>query len=154
MARDKAKPVTDHVQELISRLRIIVIVLVLTTVIAFPYSGQFLNFLQKNLLPSEWKLIVTSPVEAVTVELLISFIIGVIVSFPIILYQIVKFVGPALMPKERSFVSCFILGFLGLFVFGMLFAYYLLLPMTYRILVYLAQPTGASALISLENFVS
>ena len=154
MARDKAKPVVDHVQELISRLRIIILLLTVTSVVAFPYSPQVLNFLQSNLLPKEWKLIVTDPTEAVVAELLISFIIGLIISFPIILYEIIKFVGPALMLEERKFATYFILGFFGLFVFGVLFAYCLLLPVTYGILAYLTQPTGASALMSLENFVS
>jgi sec-independent protein translocase protein TatC len=47
---------------------------------------------------------------------------------PVILYEIYAYIDPALYPKERRFVRFMGLPVIGLFVLGMAFCYFILLP--------------------------
>jgi sec-independent protein translocase protein TatC len=147
----KAK-VIDHFQELVFRLKIIVVILAIATLIVLPFSPNLLKVMQNELLPKEWKVIVVNPIEAVNVELLISFTGGFLISFPVIIYEIYKFLKPALFSHEKKLSLYFIFGFLGLFAVGTLFAYFLLVPLTFKILFFFVTSTGATPLMSLENF--
>lgn len=147
----KAK-LLDHAQELIFRLRIIVVSVAIATLIVLPFSPNLLKMLQTNLLPKDWKVVVIDPIEAVNVELLISFIGGLLITFPITLYEIYRFIKPAFFRREKRLALYFIFGFLGLFSIGAVFAYFLLLPITLKILFFLITPTGATPLMTLENF--
>ncbi len=55
---------------------------------------------------------------------------GFIIGFPYILYEIWKFISPALYKKEKKSAVWFILSASILFFLGVLFGYYLILPLS------------------------
>jgi sec-independent protein translocase protein TatC len=55
---------------------------------------------------------------------------GFILGFPYILWEVWKFISPALYPKERKSAKVFISISSILFFLGVLFGYYLIVPMT------------------------
>ena len=57
-----------------------------------------------------------------------SLLIGVILGIPYILWEIWRFIKPALLEKERHAASGFVLYSSLLFVIGILFGYYILVP--------------------------
>jgi sec-independent protein translocase protein TatC len=57
-----------------------------------------------------------------------SFMIGIILGIPYILWEIWKFIKPALLEKERKAASGFVFYASTLFVVGILFGYYILVP--------------------------
>jgi len=54
---------------------------------------------------------------------------------PVILYEIYAYVDPALLPKERRFIRFMGLPVIGLFIAGMLFCYFVLLPNAIKFLI-------------------
>lgn len=64
----------------------------------------------------------------------IAFMAGLIFAFPYILWEIWRFVKPALLDKERSNLGGVILIATGLFYFGALFGYFLLAPFSINFL--------------------
>jgi len=58
----------------------------------------------------------------------VSFIAGFIVAFPYIIYEIWKFISPALKDHERRFSRGVILVTSLLFLTGVLFGYYVIIP--------------------------
>ena len=64
----------------------------------------------------------------------IAFVVGIIVAFPYLVYQLWKFVRPALSPKEirKTRFSMFWVSFL--FFLGLGFAYFFLTPLTLNFL--------------------
>jgi len=63
-----------------------------------------------------------------------SFILAIVVVFPYLLFEIWKFVSPALYEKEKTSISLsFILGAV-LFYIGILMGYFLIFPITLRFL--------------------
>ena len=57
------------------------------------------DILKENLLPQGVTPIVTRPATAVFLQIQISLLLAIIVGFPIILYQVLRFFMPALLPK-------------------------------------------------------
>lgn len=57
-----------------------------------------------------------------------SVIIGIILSIPYILWEIWRFIKPALLAKERKAASGFVFYASALFVIGILFGYYIIAP--------------------------
>lgn len=63
-----------------------------------------------------------------------SITAGLILVFPYILYQVWKFISPALYEKERKLAVWFILGTSLLFFLGILFGYFLIVPLSINFL--------------------
>ncbi len=59
-----------------------------------------------------------------------SITVGFIVSFPFLLWEIWKFISPALYDNEKKYASAFIIISSLLFFIGVLFGYYLIAPLS------------------------
>lgn len=70
------------------------------------------------------------PTETFMLSMKLAFFAGIVLSFPLLLMFILQFVLPGLHEKERKVLwPAMIIGF-GLFLMGVLFAYFLVLPRT------------------------
>jgi sec-independent protein translocase protein TatC len=58
----------------------------------------------------------------------VSLLLGVALAMPVIMYQVLAFVGPGLTKTERRWLYPLVLGCSAMFVAGMAFAYYIELP--------------------------
>ncbi len=65
----------------------------------------------------------------------IAFLCGLILAFPFILWELWKFVRPALKDKELGPVKIFVVIAFILFLIGIFFGYFLLFPMSYNFLI-------------------
>lgn len=74
------------------------------------------------------QLFVTDPIELFTVRLQVSAYIGIAFAMPVILWQLWRFVTPALYPHEKRYAIPFVASSLLLFVFGAALAYWSLTP--------------------------
>ena len=67
-------------------------------------------------------------------HLLVSFVGGIIISFPYILYEFWSFVSPALYKNEKKIsIVIFVIAFF-LFIVGVLFGYYVIIPFSINFL--------------------
>src|SRR5713101_4988996 len=136
--RDKELSLVQHLGELRSRLVVSAIALVVTTAIAFFFGTQLIRIL---LIPVDCTFIPTyschqppttlvsfSPTESFTTYFRVALFAGIALAMPVILYEIYAYIDPALYPKERRFVRIIGLPVLGLFIAGMAFCYFILLP--------------------------
>ncbi len=71
---------------------------------------------------------IISPTEGFTTYMRVSLFSGIALAMPVILYEIYAYVDPALRPKERRFLLTLGPFVLLLFIGGMAFCYFLLLP--------------------------
>ncbi|HPI31314.1 MAG TPA: twin-arginine translocase subunit TatC [Bacteroidales bacterium] len=67
-------------------------------------------------------------------HIIISLIAGFIIAFPFILSQLWIFVKPALSPKEKTYAGRAVFYIFFLFVGGLLFGYFLILPLSVQFL--------------------
>ncbi len=133
-ARDKELSLIQHLAELRQRLIVAAVAVAITTALAFLFSQQIVRFL---LVPSGVaKCVALSPTENFTTFMRVSLFAGIALAMPVLLYEIYAYVDPALMANERRFVLTSGPFVLGLFVAGMAFCYYLLLPNALNFLIH------------------
>ena len=68
------------------------------------------------------------PIEGLTTRLKVSFYGGLILALPVVLWQVWKFIVPALHKTERRYAMGFVLASVFLFLFGCAVAYFTLGP--------------------------
>src|SRR5205823_4283429 len=79
----------------------------------------------------------------------ISILCGLILGFPYLLWELWKFIRPALKQQEAGPAKTFILIGSVLFLTGIAFGYYLLFPMSYNFLV--NYQVSSSGIVQTQN---
>jgi len=145
--------VIEHLEELRKRAISSLIMLGVATAASVPFASPLLRFLK---LPASGyidKLAFFAPEEAFSIYIRISFIAGLIVSFPFIIYQLWMFTAPAIEEKFKRYVV-FFTGMISLaFLAGCAFAYLIMLPAALKFLLSLGQG-DLVAVISASKYIS
>ncbi len=122
----------DHLEELRKRILYLIACVGIFSIIGFIFSKNALNIIiQKAQLQSAYFF---SPIEAFTSQIKVAIFLGIIISFPFILYQTWAFIGPRLTRKERSVSLSYLASGMILFIIGNLFGYFILIPYGLRFL--------------------
>lgn len=129
MARgDVPMTVVDHLDEFRSRLLISLIVIIVLTIGAFFVSEYILTFLMKPFLATGQKLNIFKLAGGFIIRLKVSVAVALIVGVPVFIYQIWRFILPAISVTDRVFSRLSILAAVLLFYGGVSFVFFLLLP--------------------------
>ena len=162
-------PFWEHVRELAKRLKVVMYVLVVSTIVFMvaptnlrflsnplefydPLVALVLRQIRATMLPPDVTLIgyeLTVPLE---LYMIASFLLGFGVSIPVIAYEVYRFIDPALYPHERRAVYPFVLSFTGLFIIGATFGYLILTPFMIWALFPFFTAMGAARMISIMDF--
>ena len=136
--RDHAATLSQHLRELRYRLIVSVLALLVGTAVSFAFFRQIIDFLvlpARNVLPAgTLNLVFTEVTELLATSVKVSFVGGFVLAFPVILYQAVRFVAPALSKREQGYLFLFMPGVFLAFVGGVAFAYFVLTPPALRFL--------------------
>lgn len=87
-------------------------------------------------------------------DLWTSITAGIIIAFPVILYQFWKFISPALYESERKYAVSFILSSSLLFFMGVLFGYFVILPLSINFLSNYTVSAIVKNAIDLDSYIS
>jgi sec-independent protein translocase protein TatC len=98
-------------------------------------------------------LVFTAPMDKFLAHIKVSFLAGVIVSTPGWVYQIWKFIAPALYANEKRFGIVFIAFGTSLFLAGVSFVYFVVYPMAFEFLMNFGGSTD-SAMITITDYLS
>ena len=98
------------------------------------------------------KLIFTHPAGYLNLWIQAALYIGLILAFPYVLYQIWMFVAPGLHKNERGAIAGFIIPAFLLFLSGIVFGYYVLLPYLMKFLISFQGNGPFTPLISMEEY--
>lgn len=131
--RDKELSLVQHLGEFRNRLMVASIAVVITTAIAFAFTTEIIKLL---ILPAGegLKLASFSPTENFTTYMRVALFSGIALAMPVLLYEIYAYIDPALHPHERRFALTLGPFILLLFIGGMCFCYFLVLPNALRFL--------------------
>jgi len=140
MAGDPAEmPFLDHLEELRRRVIWCLVAVVLLSIVGFflVTKAGILEILEhpfSQVLPDEG-LRYTSPTTPVVITFKLAFVVGLILSLPVIAYQAWAFFSPALYEHEKKYIiPAIAVGFV-LFLLGIAMAYFLVLPLGLRFLI-------------------
>lgn len=152
-----AMPLTDHLRELRDRLLKCLAVLVVFFLIALWKSTTLINFLKRPLqeaLPDSAALLhFGGPMDVFTATIKVSVLTAVVVSCPFWIYHLWRFIEPALYPKERKYVVPFAMASVLLFILGICFCFFLILPLALEWLMGLGQEV-ATPMIMVKDYLT
>lgn len=124
-------PLTSHLEELRTRLIRVLIVLGVGFVACYALKDNLFVVITNPLrgaLPANSFMIYTNLPEAFFIHMKIAFFASLFLTAPYTLYQIWKFISPGLFPQEKRYVIPFVITSSALFIMGILFGYFIVLP--------------------------
>jgi sec-independent protein translocase protein TatC len=151
-------PLLDHLRELRTRLLMAVVALVVGFCISLAFVNDIIEFITapvKDALAANGigggLAIVNSPFEGVTVWMHAAFIGAIVLSSPVIAYQLWAFVAPGLYQTERKLVAPLAFSSTLLFFAGAGFAYYVIFPYAFP---FFFTVVDADVSLSIQGYLS
>ncbi|PKN18196.1 MAG: twin-arginine translocase subunit TatC [Deltaproteobacteria bacterium HGW-Deltaproteobacteria-6] len=135
---DLKMSLTEHLIELRKRLTNSLIALGLGFFVCYYFKDWLFGILTKPLtdaLPKSSYLIYTGLTQAFFTYMKIAFFASLIITSPFIIYQVWKFISPALLPEEKKMVVPFVFFSTLLFLSGVTFGYFIVLPTAFEFFV-------------------
>ena len=159
-----------HFEELMSRLRKIVYVLVFSIVIVMSLPADLskltrldfneykllvtvlMEYIQDTMLPDGVTLIAFNWLDSFYIYMSLSFAISFVVTLPYLAYQVYGFIAPAIYEKEKRSIFTFVIVFMGLFLFGASYSYYVIIPTTFSVLYKFVYQMRVMPLYAVKDF--
>ena len=112
--------------------------------------------LHRDMCPSKIniQLINTEMAGQFTLQIDSSLLIGLILGIPYLLWEIWRFIKPALHEKERKAASGFVFYASVLFLIGVLFGYYIITPVSLNFLAGYTVSASIENLFSIDSYIS
>ncbi len=154
----RTQTILGHLQELRYRAMVSAGALVVGIAVSFwPLTGLVLDFLAEpgREQVEDFNLIFTEPLEYWTAYFRVSLLLGISISMPVHVYQILAFVSPGLTWNERKWLYPIVVGATLSFLGGAAFAYYIELPPALKFLI--DQPSDISDVkpfIKIQSYVN
>ena len=124
-ANGSSMSILEHIYELRSRLVKAAIALGAATLVTSVFAGDIIKFLLE---PYGQRLQTLGPTENVITYFRVALLSGAAVSMPVIVYQLLAFVVPGLTQKERRWIYLSLPFTALLFLGGIVFAWYVMVP--------------------------
>nr|WP_159466109.1 Sec-independent protein translocase subunit TatC [Scandinavium goeteborgense] len=152
---NRTQPLTVHLTELRNRLiKCIVAVLAIFLMLAY-FANDIYQLVSAPLiryLPAGATMIATDVVSPFFTPIRLTFMVSLILSAPVLLYQLWAFVAPALYKYEHRLVAPLLVSSTLLFYCGMAFAYFVVFPLVFAFLTH-AAPAGVQVSTDIRNYL-
>lgn len=142
----------EHLEELRKRIVVAVIAVFVTAMCSYYFWRPLLK-LVKRPLPAGYTLHYMNVMEPFIGRFRIAIFAGIFLAFPILMYEFLAFVAPAMKSKEKRFMYPALVLMTVLFICGVIFGFYYLLPVSVKWL--FGQGEGQlSAMITFDGYVN
>lgn len=135
---DATMPLLKHLEELRKVIIISLIAIGVASIAAFYFVNQLLDILTKPLKPLGLKPVIFSVTEGLFFKFKVALLGGLVFAAPVVIWQVWRFIVPALYPNERRYLLRVVPISIFLFAGGVIFGYYTLLPVMVYVLIKLA----------------
>ncbi len=161
---DGRMPLMDHIRELRNRVVKMVLGLIAGMIVGFVFFHWAFGLIERPLCSAVVKgqtgchtlglnkLVLEGPLDTFYLRVKVAFLVGMVLSSPIWLYQIWAFVAPGLYAREKRWSYIFLFTSVPLFLTGVSLGY-LSLSRTMGYLLNLT-PNGVSNLINFDTYLS
>ena len=150
-------PLLGRLEELRMRLIRSMAVTFSIFVLCFAFAKDILLYLELPLLealpPGAKVLHFMGPLEVFVAYIQVAFTAALCLSLPILMMQIWRFIKPALSEFDQSMVVPFFVTSIGLFVGGILFCFYVMMPIALKVLIEMGQGVAIPT-ITVADYVS
>lgn len=152
---DKEQGLVEHLIELRQRLLRSVLAVLLIMGVLFPFAGKIYSAVAQpvlNNLSSGGSMIATGVLSPFLTPFKMTIIFAIIVSMPIIIYQIWAFVAPGLYRSEKRIAMPILCSAVVLFYIGCAFAFFVLFPILFEFLPKIA-PKGVVYMPDINSYL-
>ncbi|WP_371514652.1 twin-arginine translocase subunit TatC [Solibacillus sp. R5-41] len=125
----------QHLEELRKRIIITLVIFLLTLVLTLIYVQDIYHIIVQEL---PFKLALLGPSDIILVYLMIASVVAITATIPVAAHQVWLYVRPALTQKERRITIAYIPALFILFILGISFGYFILLPLVLNFLMSLS----------------
>ena len=145
---DEQMTLVEHLDELRNRIIVSAVVLAVACGLCFWQNHLLLDIANKplpnNLNGHPIKPITFGVAEPFMSTLKVSIYAGILIALPVILYQLYAFILPAFTPGERRVAMPLLMMIPFLFIAGVVFGYYVVLPAALKFLLHLTPTSSGS----------
>lgn len=134
---DEKLPFTTHLAELRTRLITAFMAVGIGFLVSYAYVEQIFEFLMAPMIqamPAGSTLVFTNLTEGFFTYFKLALTSGICLAFPVILYQLWRFIAPGLLEHERRYALPFAISVTAFFLLGTAFCYYVVFPSIFRFL--------------------
>lgn len=146
---DRELELVEHLEEMRRRLIMIGISFLFFFIIAFIFVKHIYNFFVLDL---DYKLMILSPTDTLWIYFMLSAVVAITCSIPVILTQIWLFVKPALGEREQKLTLSYIPAIFILFLIGISFGYFIVFPIVLQFLTTLSEDVFAMNFTTINYF--
>ena len=147
--KDEPKPFLDHLDEIRSRLFVVLVWLVFASIVAYFFTDPII----RRMAAQTGGFIYTGLTEAFFAKVKIAIIIAVFISVPVIVYQLWKFVAVGLKPDERQGIFWILPFSYALFCIGVACTWFVVLPAAIKFLLSYSSDI-LKPMISIDTYIS
>ncbi|NOZ01585.1 MAG: twin-arginine translocase subunit TatC [Deltaproteobacteria bacterium] len=131
---------TDHLGELRSRLLRSLLAVAVLFFVAYAFHDRLFRIIARPVMQALrahgiYALQALQVTETITVYIQVSLVAAIILAAPYIFYQLWAFVAPGLYSREKRYVLPIVILISAFFVLGVVFCYFVFLPMVVDFLV-------------------
>ncbi|AFJ48791.1 Sec-independent protein translocase subunit TatC [Shimwellia blattae] len=155
MAVDDTQPLISHLIELRKRLLNCIIAILVIFLCLVYFANDIYQLISAPLIsqmPLGATMIATDVASPFFTPIKLTIMVSVILSAPVILYQVWAFIAPALYKHERRLVVPLLVSSTLLFYIGMAFAYFVVFPLAFGFLTKTA-PAGVVISTDITNYL-
>ena len=162
---DVEMPLTEHIEEMLSRIVLVAVVGGLATLLAFPFAGDIVTIMWYDIHPGSTSTCVPNPdadgcvpphvyapLDLLLTEIRVAALAGIVVALPVFVYQTYQFMRPGLYPNERRYYLASIPTSLVLALIGMAFAYFAILPLLFSYFLFYSEGSADIHFALVETF--
>lgn len=156
MAVEDTQPLISHLIELRKRLLNCVIAILAIFLALVYFANDIYQMVSAPLIsqmPQGATMIATDVASPFFTPIKLTMMVSVILSAPVILYQVWAFIAPALYKHERRLVVPLLVSSTLLFYIGMAFAYFVVFPLAFGFLTHTA-PVGVVVSTDIASYLS
>ncbi len=132
---DEQMTLVEHLDELRNRIIVSIAVLVVACGLCF-WQNHLLIQIANQPLPGGLKPITFGVTEPFMTTMKLSIYAGILIALPVLLYQAYAFLLPAMKPTERRVVLPFLVLVPVLFIAGVVFSYFVVVPAATKFLLH------------------
>ena len=151
----KIAPITAHLKELRRTIIWSLLAIIAGSVVCYGFFRVPLMEIVTGPLSSLSRripIVYISVAESFTTEMKVGIIAGIIISSPVVIFFIWRFVGPALFPKEKKALMLYIPIAIALFCCGVCFCYFIIFPFTLQFFLSAAS-VDMEAMLTISDYV-
>lgn len=157
LSEDQEMTLIEHLTELRTRLIYALIFILLGFFASWGFSEYLMEIIRRPIAPflpaSGGGLIFTAPMDKFLAHLKLSILSGVILTTPLWLYQVWKFIAPGLYQHERKYAITFVTFGSFLFLLGVSFVYFIVYPLAFDFLMNFGGSTD-QPMITIKDYLS